>query len=383
MGKKKKVIRVAALSDSLRVLLKGQLRYLNNHFDILAIGSGKKSAQKLAEEEGVRTIPLRIERRISPFKDIKSLWGLYRLFRKEKPYLVHSITPKAGLLSMTAAYFARVPNRAHTFTGLVFPTSTGLLKKLLIFFDKLICYFATDIYPEGQGVKKDLLQYKITRKELKIIANGNVNGINLSHFDPSLYKKEDINDLRQSYGITPKDFVFLFVGRIGLDKGIIELVSAFLEVQKDFASAKLMLVGTFEKEHDPLPEDICNEIEQNEDIVFAGWQTDVRPFFMLSNVFILPSYREGFPNVVLQAGAMGKFSIVTDINGSNEIIENGLNGTVIPVKDKLALESAMLDCIKKPIKYKTHNLEFRKIIAKKYEQDIVWTALLKEYQNML
>lgn len=383
MGEKKKVIRVAALSDSLRVLLKGQLRYLNGHYEVLGVGSGEEAAQNLAEEQGIRTIPLRIERRISPIQDLKSLLKLYRLFRREKPHIVHSITPKAGLLSMTAAFFARVPHRAHTFTGLVFPTSTGFLKKVLIFFDRVICSFATDIYPEGQGVKNDLIQYRITRKDLKIIGHGNVNGINLTHFDPSLYATDEQLDLRKRFGIGPEDFVFLFVGRIGFDKGITELVTAFLGVQEDFGAAKLLLVGTFEKEHDPLPQHINDEIENNPGIICAGWQTDVRPFFAICNIFILPSYREGFPNVVLQAGAMGKFSIVTNINGSNEIVQNGVNGVIIPVKNSDALVEQMKECLSKATQYRGYREDFREIIATKYEQHIVWTALLQEYQKMV
>lgn len=383
MRTKKKVIRVAALSDSLRVLLKGQLRFLNDQYDILGVGSGVDSAQKLAEEEGIRTVSLHIERRISPLQDLKSLFKLYRLFRREKPYIVHSITPKAGLLSMAAAYFARVPHRAHTFTGLVFPTSTGLLKKVLIFFDKVICYFATDIYPEGQGVKNDLIAYNITSKELKIIGHGNVNGINLNHYDPSLYGLEAQHKLRERFGIDKDDFVFLFVGRIGFDKGITELVNAFVQVRKEFDSAKLLLVGTFEKEHDPLPNDINDEIENNQGIVCAGWQNDVRPFFSICNVFVLPSYREGFPNVVLQAGAMGKFSIVTDINGSNEIVQDGINGTIIPVRNSDALSQQMKQCLLDRQQYQGYNEEFRRLISEKYEQHIVWTALLEEYQKMV
>lgn len=379
---KKKVLRIAALPGSLGILLKGQLKFLNQHYEVIGVASDDPTLNQLAEQEEIQVIPVTINRRISVFQDIASLIKLYWVFRKEKPHIVHSITPKAGLLSMTAGFFARVPHRAHTFTGLVFPTSKGFLKKMLIFFDKVICYCATDIYPEGQGVKNDLLNYSITKKDLKIIGHGNVNGINLSHYDPSLYGKEQNSKLRKELNIDEDDFVFLFVGRMGADKGISELISAFVETQKQDDTAKLVLVGTFEKEHDPIPETTSYEIENNAGIIFVGWQTDVRPYFAISNIFILPSYREGFPNVVLQAGAMGKFSIVTDINGSNEIIENGVNGKIVPVRDSGSLENVMTACLKNPTIYKT-NLNYRKIIEEKYEQSIVWNALLKEYQKMI
>ena len=379
---KKKVLRIAAVSGSLSTLLKGQLKFLGEFYEVVGVASGDEHLAQLAEREQIRVVPVSINRRIAPLKDIVSLFQLYRLFRKERPHLVHSITPKAGLLSMTAAYFARVPHRAHTFTGLVFPTSKGLFKQLLIFFDKLICFFATEIYPEGQGVQNDLQKYNITKKKLKIIGHGNVNGIDISHFDPSLYSTQETDALKHKLNIQEEDFAFLFVGRMGVDKGIIELISAFMETQKAHKTVKLILVGTFETEHDPLPEKIMSEIENNKGIIFVGWQTDVRPYFAICNVFILPSYREGFPNVVLQAGAMGKYSIVTDINGSNEIITNNVNGSIIPSKNSEALENAMVECVENTNLYQEYNTRYRATIAEKYEQRIVWSALLAEYQKM-
>lgn len=379
---KKKLFRVAAIPGSLRVLLTGQLRFMNDYYEVVCVASEGESHKKMEKNEGIRTLPINIDRRISFWNDLVSLVKLYFLFRREKPFIVHSITPKAGLLSMLAAYFARVPHRMHTFTGLVFPTRTGIMKKVLIFFDRLICICATKVYPEGQGVKNDLINYKITKKKLKIIGYGNVNGIDLSHFDPQLYNTKIISDLKQELGISPTDFVFIFVGRIGNDKGIYELITSFTEVQKIDENIKLVLVGPYEKEFDPLSIEVENEIETNSNIISAGWVNDVRPYFAIANVFTFPSYREGFPNVVLQAGAMGKFSIVTDINGSNEIIENGLNGKIIPVRNSVALTKEMLDCLQNKSFYSEPNQDYRQIIFTKYEQTIVWNAMLKEYQSL-
>ena len=191
INSKKKLIRVAAIPASLHTLLKGQLRYINDYFEVIGVASKGEELQKLSNEQGIRTIAINIERSISPLKDVVSLFKLYRVFRKEKPFMVHSLTPKAGFLSMTAAYFARVPRRVHTFTGLLFPTRRGFMKQLLLFFDKLICLFATHVYPEGNGVKNDLENYKVTKKSLKVIANGNVNGVDIHHFDPGLYDSEN------------------------------------------------------------------------------------------------------------------------------------------------------------------------------------------------
>lgn len=379
---KKKVLRIAAVPGSLGILLKGQLKFLNQYYEVKGVASKDYTLDALAEQEDIEVIAVDINRKISPFQDLKSLFKLYRIFKTEEPFIVHSITPKAGLLSMMAAYLARVPHRLHTFTGLVFPTSHGLMKQLLIFFDKVICFCATKIYPEGNGVKNDLIQYRITKKPLDIIGHGNVNGIDLSIFDPYKYDQDFRTDLKNELHIAPEDFVFLFVGRMVVDKGMKELVEAFVAIQQRNTSVKLLIVGTYNKAESPFSEATENQLNTNKDIIQVGWQTDVRPYFAISNVFVFPSYREGFPNVVLQAGAMGKFSIVTDINGSNEIIADGKNGTIIPAKDVAALESEMQKCLDHKDRFQRTNTAYREIIQAKYDQKTVWAAVLREYQKL-
>lgn len=382
MNEKKKVLRIAAVPGSLGILLKGQLKFLNQYYEVKGVASKDYTLDALAEQEDIEVIAVDINRKISPFQDLKSLFKLYRIFKTEEPFIVHSITPKAGLLSMMAAYLARVPHRLHTFTGLVFPTSHGLMKQLLIFFDKVICFCATKIYPEGNGVKNDLIQYRITKKPLDIIGHGNVNGIDLSIFDPYKYDQDFRTDLKNELHIAPEDFVFLFVGRMVVDKGMKELVEAFVAIQQRNTSVKLLIVGTYNKAESPFSEATENQLNTNKDIIQVGWQTDVRPYFAISNVFVFPSYREGFPNVVLQAGAMGKFSIVTDINGSNEIIADGKNGTIIPAKDVAALESEMQKCLDHKDRFQKTNTAYREIIQAKYDQKTVWAAVLREYQKL-
>ena len=379
---KKKLFRVSAVSGSLAVLLKGQLRFMDQHYDVTGIASKGFQHDTVRKDEGIRTIPVQINRKINVFEDIVSLFKLYKLFRKEKPFIVHSLTPKAGLLSMMAAYFARVPHRMHTFTGLIFPTQTGLMKKLLIFFDKVICACATQVYPEGEGVKKDLIRYNITKKPLRVIANGNVNGIDLTHFDPARFNTSKQHKIRESWGLKPDDFVFTLIGRLVYDKGIVELITAFKALAKEHDKVKLLLVGPYERHLDPLPQHIEDDINNHPDVVLAGWQDDVRPFFAITNVFVFPSYREGFPNVVLQAGAMGKFCIVTDINGSNEIIEDGINGKIIPVKNVDAIQHAMADTLSDRNLFTESNRSYRNSIAEKYDRERVWMAQLEEYKRL-
>lgn len=382
---KTKLIRTSTVAISLDYLLKGQLAFLKRNYEVLAVSGQDEHLEAVAQREEVKTLSLVMQRNISPIKDLKSLWQLYWLFKKEKPLIVHSITPKAGLLSMMAAYFARVPIRMHTFTGLIFPSKSGVVKQLLILMDKVLCRCATNIYPEGQGVKVDLIAYKITKKPLKVLANGNVNGIDIAYFDPELISREEKQSLKTNLGITPEDFVFIFVGRLVGDKGINELIAAF-DLFSTYSiqtiTPKLVLVGPFESSLDPLHPETLRIMNTNKNIISVGFQKDVRPYLAISDCLVFPSYREGFPNVVMQAGAMGLPSIVTNINGCNEIIIEGENGTIIPVKNVDALYGAMQKMMEDNAFRTSLQQNARPMIVNRFEQSVVWNAILEEYKRL-
>jgi glycosyltransferase involved in cell wall biosynthesis len=406
----KKIIRTSTVAMSLDYLLKGQLAFLNKYYKVVAVSGADEHLSTVTDREGVTTYCITMQRKISPYKDLLSLWQLYCFFKKEKPLIVHSITPKAGLLTMLAGYFARVPVRIHTFTGLIFPTKKGFLQQVLIFMDRLLCSCATHIYPEGQGVKKDLISYRITSKPLKVLANGNVNGIDTYFFSKDQLSLREKESLQYELGITDNDFVFVFVGRLVGDKGINELVSAFkkLKNQKSkeenqksqgehqnenlfyedvnskfkIQNSKLLLVGPLESELDPLEQETLKEIASNTDIISVGFQKDVRPYLAISDCLVFPSYREGFPNVVLQAGAMGLPSIVTNINGSNEIIIDGQNGVIVPVKNPTELHDAMMKMMSNSDFYSHLQGKARAMIISRYEQQVVWEAILLEYKRL-
>ena len=374
----KKVFRITTVPISLNGLFKGQLKMLNEHFELVGVSSPGPALEEAHQREGIRVIALPMKRRISPVKDFISLVRMVLLFLKERPDMIHSYTPKAGMVSMLAGWIAGVPVRMHTFTGLVFPTATGLKQKILIWTDRLTCACATHINPEGNGVKQDLIRYHITKKPLKIIANGNVNGIDLDYFQRTpeviqaaeAFRKEDA-------------FTFCFVGRMVRDKGVNELISAFVLLQKKYKQVRLILVGPFERELDPLTDETEKQIFHHPAIEFVDLQRDVRPFLAASDALILPSYREGFPNVVLQGGAMGLPCIVSDINGCNEIIEQGKNGVIIEPQNEMALYQAMEDFLLFPEKVKAMAQNCRKMVIDRFDQKKLWAALLDEYRTLL
>lgn len=379
--KQDKIIRISTIASSLNILLKGQLKFMNQYFEVLGISSKGKALNEVRERECIRTIEVDMERGISLFKDLQSLIKLYIQFKKEKPLMIHSITPKAGLLSMLAGKLAGVPIRMHTFTGLIFPTKKGKIQKLLIKMDQLLCWASTNIYPEGNGVKKDLIKFKITSKPLKVIANGNLNGIDLEYFSNEQVSLKKKNDLKQELKISESDFVFIFVGRLVGDKGINELVSVFSKLKNK--NLKLLLVGQLETELDPLLSKTLIEIDKNDNIISVGFQNDVRPYFTIANCLVFPSYREGFPNVVIQAGALGLPCIVTNINGCNEIIIENVNGIIVPVKNEEMLMDQMIKIFTDNEFYQKLKENARPMIVERYEKSLVWNAMLEEYNLLI
>lgn len=383
MQDKPKLFRIATVPMSLNLLLKGQLEFLNKHFQVTAISGEGDDLQTVAKREGVNIHEIEMHRPISLKQDLKSLWNLYWYFKKEKPAIIHSITPKAGLLSMMAGKLAGVPVRMHTFTGLIFPHKYGYMKRTLIIMDKILCRCATHVYPEGRGVKEDLQKHNITNKPLKVIANGNVNGVDVDYYHPEAISEEAKKQLRASLQIKEDDFVFVFVGRLVIDKGLRELVKAFDALSKNHKKVKLILVGPKENAHNPKKRRMFHTIQQNENIITVGFQEEVRPYYAISNVLILPSYREGFPNAVLQAGAMGLPSIVSDISGCNEIIEHEVNGLLVPKKNHIELQKAMEKMLYNTSLLKEFYQNARNKVVKSFDKNFVWQELKKEYENAL
>lgn len=373
----KKLIRISTVPTSLNTFLKGQLQMLSAHYEVLAVSSPGKALDELAEREGVRVAAVPMERHISVIKDFLSLCRLIVLFARERPYIVHSMTPKAGLLAMVAAWITRVPVRMHTFTGLIFPTATGLMQRLLIMMDRITCFCATYINPEGEGVKRDLERFHVTSKALHVIANGNVRGLDLSYYD----RNREVMEIARTIK-TEGIFTFCFVGRLVKDKGINELISAFVRLYAKYEDVHLILVGNCEEKLDPLKPETMERILSHPGIVYAGRQKDVRPYLVVSDAFVFPSYREGFPNVVLEAGAMGLPSIVTDINGCNEIIIDGQNGVIVPPRDEDALYLSMKHFVEEPAEVERMARNARPLIVSRYDRQMVWNALLEEYQYL-
>jgi len=382
---KKKLIRITTVPMSLAGLLKGQLKFMSNYYEVIGISSyGNGTLDDIVEWENVPTLKVEMTRKITPIRDVIATYKLFKIFKKERPFIVHTHTPKAGTLGMLAAKLAGVPHRLHTIAGLPLVETTGAKRMLLNAVEKMTYACATKIYPNSYGLQQIILDNKFTSKDkLKVIGNGSSNGIDTSYYDETLIDELEKSNLKKTLGITAENFVFIFVGRMVKDKGVNELVDAFMKISEKYVLAKLLLVGPYETSLDPLNQATMHTIQTNKNIINTGWIDDVRPYFAISNSLVFPSYREGFPNVVLQAGAMKLPCIVTNINGCNEIISEPENGIIIPIKDTDALYNAMEKmCLMRSEDHKLMGEKSRNGIVSKFERQFVWDAILKEYKKL-
>ena len=376
----KKIIRASTIPLSLNIFCRDTLREMSKLYDVVALSSSGDLLDEVEQREGVRAIRIEMERRISPIKDLVSLFKIIKVFRKEKPYIVHSMTPKAGLLCMMAAWLTRVPLRIHTFTGLVFPSTTGIKRQILMLTDRITCLCATHVIPEGEGVRNDLQDNHITKKPMQVLGYGNVRGVDMNYYSRRPDVVDFANKLRDESLTT-----FLFVGRIGKDKGLEELCIAFNNLWKERKYVRLWIVGIDDSLVDPITNETRNLMENHERIEAVGMKrdTELLAYYAAADCFVLPSYREGFPNTVLEAGAMDLPSIVTDINGSREIIVEGENGIIIPTHDTNALYKAMKAMVDNPQQRKAMASKARDLVSTRFEQGYVRQCLFDFYDKII
>ncbi len=381
--RKNKLIRITTIPLSLEKLLEGQLTFMNSHYEVIAIAADQERLEKYGSDNKVRTFWVNMTRKITPVEDLKAVYKLYKYFKVEHPLIVHTHTPKAGIVGMLAAKLAGVPIRLHTVAGLPLLETTGGKRNILNFVEKLTYSLASKIYPNSFELKKIILDQNFTtNNKLKILGKGSSNGVDTKYFDPSIYSTKNNELLRAQLGINKKDLVFVFIGRIVSEKGINELITAFEKLYNGNPNIKLLLVGPFESDLDPIDDSNFEIIKSHSEIISVGYQEDVRPYLAISDVLAFPSYREGFPNVVMQAGAMNLPSIVTNINGCNEIIKDNENGIIIPVKDSTSLYRAMILLVNDRSLLEKLKKNARANITFNYEREQFWNLLLAEYKEL-
>lgn len=377
----KKLIIITTVPMSLATLVKGQAKYLSSYFDVKLVTSFSEKNQEISKDEGVELKSIDMTRQITIIKDLKALIELYKYFKNQKPDIVYTFTPKAGLLGMMASFLSRVPVRIHNIVGMPLMEATGKKFILLKFIERLTYFFSTNLFCNSFGLKK-FINENLTKKDVKVIAQGSINGVDTEFFKntKTLDEKELIRD---KFKIDKKDFVITFVGRIVKDKGINELIEAFINLSKKYNNLKLLLVGDYEEHLNPIKNENKILIDSLDSIITVGFQNDIRDFLSITDLFVLPSYREGLPNSLIEAGSFGIPLLATNINGCNEIIDDGITGILVEKKSAKKLEEAIDKLLEDKEFYNSIKLKVRDRIIEKYEQKYFWNELKNEIKKSI
>jgi glycosyltransferase involved in cell wall biosynthesis len=376
-----RLVRITTVPISLTVLLKGQMKFMKEQgFEVTMISSSGPEVETLKKQEGCDFITVEMTRKITPLKDFIALVRLIRIFRRIRPTIVHSHTPKAGLLGMWAALISGVPIRLHTIAGLPWTETTGLKRYLLQKIESLTSLAACKVYPNSFVQFRFLEKSNIAVGKMKVLGGGSSNGIDTGYFRrlPDIVIKSA--SLRNDENVSPNAWIWVFVGRIVNDKGIAELMEAFDGLHKLFPQDRLWLIGNEEPELDPISAKYRSWLQSHPAMKWWGYQKDIRAFLAASKVLVFPSYREGFPNVPLQAAAMGCALILSDINGCNEIVNNGKDGLLVPVKNTEALFDAMKKIRNNESMTQAFADAISQKVSKEFDQQKLWNIILNEYR---
>lgn len=380
-----KLIRITTVPLSLNVLLPGQMRYMREQgMDVLMVAGEGPDWKEVLPREECRHAIVPMSRKITPVADLKALWQLYRLFKKEKPDIVHSHTPKAGLLAMLAAKMAGVKFRIHTIAGLRFMTAKGKTRKLLVAMEKLTARAATHVWPNSFSLRDYIVANKLVDpRKLEVIGLGSSNGINLKRYSPGALNASKLEEIKSALQYDPSLKYLVSVGRIVHDKGMDELVKAFVQLSPDHPDVRLVLVGAFEDELDPVSDEAREILRTHPQIIQVGWSDAVEYYMSLAFALIHPSHREGFPNVLLQAGAMGCPVICSAIEGNVDIVTHGETGLLFPVKDAAALAAQVSVALADPAALRQYAVNLRQKIESHFDQPVIHNLLHKRYMSLL
>jgi glycosyltransferase involved in cell wall biosynthesis len=366
------------------ILMRGQLSYLGaNGFDPALLSSPGKELEETAVSEGYRVYSVPMCREISPLSDLLSFFRIVRLLRRIRPVICNSGTPKAGLLVGLASWFTRVPCRIYTLRGLRLETARGARRMILGIAEKLACASANRVVCVSASLRDRAIALGLVqRSKAVLLGAGSSNGVDPARFEPTPEKHASAAALRQTLDIRPDQPIIGFAGRLTRDKGIPELVTAFQSIRKELPDTVLLLVGNYE-DGDPIPADTRHAIESDPAIRHVRFNSQIEPYYLAMNLFVLPTHREGFPNTILEAQAAGLPVVTTVATGAVDAIVDGVTGLLIPIGDARKLAESILFLLSDPVKMKTMGQLGRERVIREFRNEIVWEALASLYKSML
>lgn len=364
-------------------LIEGRLAFfMSQGFDVALVSGPGPLLEPFAAREGVRVIPIPFEREISPWKDFIALWHLCAVLRAERPDLIDFGTPKAGLLGLLAGFLCRVPRRVYTLRGLRAETASGLKGFMLRVTERIACGAAHRTVCVSKSLSRRVVDMGLTRAEKAVVlGHGSSNGVQVEDFVATAQILSSAEQLRAQLGLGAAP-VIGFVGRFTRDKGIPELIEAFDLLLLNHPAIRLLLVGDFEQ-GDPIDPLLAERIRSDPRIVWERWTHNVPLYYHLMTVLCLPTHREGFPNVVLEAQAAEKPVITTDATGAVDSVEPEVTGLVVPVGDAKQLADALDRLIRDPVLTRSMGEQGRDRVQRCFDRRIVWENAHRFYNELI
>lgn len=383
----KRLIHVTTIPLSLHAIVNGQVRYMQEKgFSVSAVSSPGVLLEKFGNDYHVEVYSIEMCRAITPIRDLRSLFLLVRLFRKIKPDIIHAHTPKAGLLGTVAGRIAGVPACVYQVHGLRYSTARGMRRRILMLAEQASCKLAHKVFSVSKSIRDVAIADGICTKErIQVIGCGTFNGVDAeTRFNPSNIAPETVEQLRTKLRLPQGAIVLGFVGRIVREKGIVELLEAWKAMKRQHEGLRLLLVGPLEA-HDQLPKGIMKELQDDPKIQMPGYVSNdfIANYLALMDILILPSFREGFGLVLLEAAAMELPVIASRINGCVDAVEHGITGTLIQPGSIPDLISALQEYLANPEMRKKHGLAGRSRALRDFKPQAIWEKYYREYLRML
>lgn len=378
---KLKLCRVVTVPQTFQTLLREQLRCICAHdIELTLVCSPKPEFDEVIRDVGAKGVAISMERKPAPVADVRSLFRLARFLSRNRFDIVHSSTPKAGLLAALAGKLARVPIRLHTFTGQPWVELAGLKRRIPRECDRITAKFATQCYADSTS-QRDFLIHEglVAPRKIAVLGAGSISGVDLKRFSIEMWGGSAAVQTRHKLGIPITGLVIVFVGRVTKDKGIRELLSAFETVTERNSEVHLVLVGPREPERDALPSPTIDRLERNPRVHCVGFSATPEEFLAIGDIFCLPSYREGFGSVVIEAAAMGLPAVVSRVTGLVDSVVEGVTGLIVPPKNAGELSKALQTLLDSESLRKSLGSAARQRVIQYFDAQLINGAVIAEY----
>ena len=379
-----RLIHVTTIPLSLRFVA-GQAAYMRARgLESHAVSSPGAALTEFATEESVTIHPVPMARRITPIRDLVALFQLWRLFRRLRPHIVHAHTPKGGLLGMIAARFAGVPVRIYHMHGLPFITATGLTRRILMATEAVSCRMASQVLCVSRSVRSLAVDLRLSPPgNIHVLLQGSCNGIDAEiTFNPDRLAGSVRSETRRRYGIPADATVIGFVGRLARAKGLVELTEAWKMLRGEHPDLHLLLIGP-EEPGDPPPPGLLERLREDPRVHFAGENWETPPLYRAMDILVLPTHREGFPLVLLEAAAMALPIVATRVTGCVDAVQDGVTGTLVPPYDGASLARAIKTYIPNKELRRRHAAAARDRVLREFRPEGIWQAVYQVYVQSL